>query len=280
MRLLIFGGAGMAGHVLHQYFREKPEHEVWVTERAGSLTPHKIVLDVRQPGDVESALKRVDPDVVINAVGLLNQTAEDHLKDAIYVNSLFPHMLADYGQQIGFKLVHISTDCVFSGRTGNYREDDRRDGDTAYARTKALGEVIDASNITIRTSIIGPEKKADGIGLFEWFSRQRGAVPGYRSVFWNGVTTLELARATEWILQHHLTGLVHLSAPEKVSKYDLLQLIQQVFQKRDVTLVPTDQYVSDKSLINTRSDFDFRVHTYRDMITEMKNWMEAHHSEY
>lgn len=159
MKLLIFGGAGMAGHVLNQYFRDKVKADVWVTERSGPAGEHKIILDVRDHTRVEQALKQVQPDVVVNAVGLLNHVAEENVKDAIYVNSLFPHLLAEHGTKQGFKLVHISTDCVFSGRKGDYTERDVADGDTVYARTKALGEVTEAPHVTIRTSIIGPEKK-------------------------------------------------------------------------------------------------------------------------
>ncbi|GEO27732.1 NAD(P)-dependent oxidoreductase [Alicyclobacillus acidoterrestris] len=279
MKLLIFGGAGMAGHVLSQYFRDIIKRDVWVTERSGPPDARKIVLDVRDHPRVEQALKQVQPDVVVNAVGLLNQVAEENVKDAIYINSLFPHLLAEHGTKQGFKLVHISTDCVFSGRKGDYTERDIADGDTVYARTKALGEVTEAPHVTIRTSIIGPEKK-DGIGLFHWFTRQTGEVKGYTNVFWNGVTTLELAKATKWILDHDLTGLIHLAAPQKVSKYALLSMIQEIFERQDIHLTPTETHPSDKSLVNTRPDVTYNVPDYQTMLEEMKAWMTAHRAAY
>ncbi|MCG3055850.1 sugar nucleotide-binding protein, partial [Escherichia coli] len=134
------------------------------------------------------------------------------------------------------KLIHISTDCVFLGDKGNYTESDAPDGTSIYAQSKQLGEIISDKHLTVRTSIIGPELKTDGIGLFLWFMKQTGKIKGYKRALWNRVTTIELAKAIEVFIQQDVTGLYHLATEPKISKFDLLQLMKEVFQKDDVTI--------------------------------------------
>ncbi|UOF90549.1 SDR family oxidoreductase [Fodinisporobacter ferrooxydans] len=278
MRILVFGGGGMAGHVIRQYLAQQTEYEVWSTIRGQSTEHHLVALDVTDEVSVISVLKMLRPVVVINAVGLLNQYAEQNRTKAIYVNGLFPHILAQYGKHLGYRLIHISTDCVFSGNRGNYTEQDIADGTTVYAKTKWLGEIDDQQNLTIRTSIIGPELKLGGIGLFHWFMQQTGEIRGYRQVFWNGVTTLELAKAIEWALNHPIAGLAHLAAPEKLSKYALLNHLKDVFAIDDVFIHPFDGIQSDKSLVNTRQDFSYQVSPYTEMLADLKVWMKLQRS--
>ncbi len=263
----------MAGHVLFQYFQRDGNYEVWGTARKQGLDPNIVELDARDQDGVLGMIDDIQPDVVINCVGVLNQFAERDLTQAIYVNALFPHLLKDFSNQFGYRLIHLSTDCVFSGLRGGYRETDQPDGATAYARTKTLGEVVDARNVTIRTSIIGPERKADGIGLFHWFMGQTGEVSGYRNVFWNGVTTLELAKAVQWLMHRPITGLVHLAAPQPVSKYELLVLLKEAFGRGDIEVIPVDEPRSDKTLVNTRPDFTFQVSPYAIMLDELRWFM-------
>ena len=134
-----------------------------------------------------------------------------------------------------------------SGDQGGYREDDLPDGVTSYALTKALGEVQDPDHLTIRTSIIGPEIRQSGIGLFNWFMKRRGEVSGYRAVLWNGVTTLELAKAIEFFMNKDVGGLIHLGHPNPVSKYEFFAVVQGHMGKHDVVVVPTDEFVQDRT---------------------------------
>lgn len=263
----------MAGHMIVQYLRDKG-YEVWQTTRQEQADSQHVRLDVRQEEQVLLMLESVRPAIVINAAGMLNEAAEKQLADAIRVNSLLPHLLASAGGTYGYRLIHISTDCVFSGARGSYTEADVPDGTSAYARTKMLGEVTAAPHVTLRTSIIGPDAKSDAIGLFAWFMRQQGCIRGYRRVFWNGITTLELAKVIEWTFAHPVTGLVQVASPEKISKHDLLCLLQEVYGHSSVTIEPYDEIVSDKSLCSTRTDFTYSVPAYRDMICELKQWME------
>lgn len=155
-------------------------------------------------------------------------------------------------------------------------EKDPTDAPTLYGKTKNLGEITVEQHVTIRTSIVGPELKPHGIGLFHWFMQQVDMIQGYRRVFWNGVTTLELAKAIEWLLPQPVSGLIHLATPQKISKYTLLYLFREVFNRSGVTIHPRDDIRSDKTLLNTRADFTYPLPPYIAMLRELKEWMESH----
>lgn len=205
---------------------------------------------------------------------ILNEHATNNPLLAFQVNSLLSHQLVKLSERHHGKLIHISTDCVFSGLKGEYTEDDFPDGTSVYSQSKQLGEIISDKHLTIRTSIIGPELKEDGIGLFLWFMKQTGKVKGYKNVFWNGVTTLELAKATEEMIKHQITGLYHLGSKQKISKYSLLKLIQGVFEKNDVEIISDHAVVLDRTIKNTRTDFQYDIPDYKQMLIALKNWME------
>ena len=171
----------------------------------------------------------------------------------------------------------ISTDCVFSGDKGGYIESDFRDGKGYYAQSKALGELINSKDLTIRTSIIGPELKETGIGLFQWFSKQEGQIKGYTNAFWSGVTTIELAKAIQYFLVHNVSGLYHLTNSSRISKYDLLTIIKNVFPSSKVNdIKQLGDYRLDKSLVNTRTDIGHLVPSYEAMVQEVHQWVENH----
>ncbi|MFB5761713.1 dTDP-4-dehydrorhamnose reductase family protein [Paenibacillus medicaginis] len=272
MKILVFGGNGMAGHMLVQYFRQQEEHRVYYTTRDAEDTDG-LLLNAADFGMVESIIKTVQPSVIINAVGVLNQFAEQDKVRAYELNGILPHRLRKAADLVGAKLVHISSDCVFSGTRGGYAERDQPDGTSVYSQSKALGEVVEAGHLTIRTSIIGPEIRDGGIGLFQWFMRQKGEVSGYRQVMWNGVTTLELAKAIDVLVKQELSGLVHLACPRPVSKHDLLQLMQKIWGKEDVSIIPVDMPVQDRTLRSTRPDMKYVVPDYRDMLEELLLWI-------
>lgn len=270
-KVLVFGARGMFGHVAVRYLSETGCYDVIPCARGGALSGARDV-DVTDRAAVRSVLETERPDVVLNAAGLLVKACEERPDLAVLVNAHFPRFLARLARDIGFRLVHISTDCVFSGKDGGYVESSFRDGDTTYARTKALGEVVDPENLTFRTSIVGPELKADGTGLLAWFLRQSGVVRGFTRAFWSGVTTLELAKAVDVAIQQRLTGLFHLTMP-KISKCELLMLFKDVWRKTNVSVVPFGDFQCDKSLLCTRTDFDYRLpDSYREMLRELHNW--------
>lgn len=273
MKLLILGGNGMAGHIITQYFKSCSTYTVFSTSRDASNSS-TIQLDVRDQGKLEEVIDSLIPDVIINCVGILNEQASQNPIDALLVNSLLPHTLAKLMDRYGGRLIHVSTDCVFSGKKGGYVENDPHDGQTVYAKTKSLGEVIGSKHLTIRTSIVGPEIRKNGIGLMHWFMQQSGQIKGYTNVFWNGVTTLELAKAIHAMIEQNIMGLYHLTAPRKISKYELLELFKMVFTKEDVIIEPDETIRLDKTLKNTRNDFQYQVPGYKGMLVELRDWLD------
>jgi dTDP-4-dehydrorhamnose reductase len=272
MKILVLGGSGMAGHVIAGYLKQVG-HDIMYTVRKED--PEGIRLDVRNLESVRNLILKEKPEILINGVGLLNDYAEKHVMDAIKVNSLLPHVLTEILDEYGGKLIHISTDCVFSGEKGGYMEQSERDGITVYSKSKALGEVDRPPHLTVRTSIIGPELKEDGIGLLGWFLKQSGSINGYENVYWNGVTTLELAKAINHFIRDGVTGLYHLCANEKISKFELLKLFQEIFNTKTSKVVPVKEPAHDRTLIHTRKDYSYRVKGYRDMLEELNEWMEG-----
>lgn len=175
----------------------------------------------------------------------------------------------------------MSTDCVFSGKSGNYSEDSFRDGDTFYDRTKALGELEDNKNITLRNSIVGPDINENGIGLLNWFMKQKGTVYGYQKAIWTGQTTLQLAKTVEYVAQERCFGLVNAVPKCAINKYDLLKLFNKYIRKNTITVIPSTNVVVDKSLIRTRyKGVSFDIPNYEIMVRELGEWMCRHKSVY
>lgn len=279
-RVLILGAGGMSGHVMAEYLSQKPEYEIIRCARS-MVTPDTVQLDVTDFVKTEEVVRERLPDVVINCVGLLVQASQERVDQAILINSYLPHFLSRLGRECCFKMIHISTDCVFSGDRGGYLEDDFRDGDTPYARTKALGEVINDVDLTLRTSIVGPELKQNGTGLLHWFLMQKGTIKGYTKTYWSGVTTLELAKIADHCIRHGVSGLVNLAMREKISKYDLLGLFKDIWGRDDVAIEREDGAVCDKSLLSSRRDLKFQFPpSYPAMLTELRHFMNKHRDWY
>ncbi|SEG36582.1 SDR family oxidoreductase [Paenibacillus sp. UNC499MF] len=275
MKLLVTGGQGMAGHVMVRYLRRLPGFQVAYTTRDES-DREGLLADARDTARIRGIIGTFRPDAVINCIGVLNQFAEADPVNAYRVNGIFPHELAEAALAAGGRLIHISTDCVFSGRRGDHTEDDVPDGTSVYGRSKALGEVREAPHLTVRTSIIGPEIRDSGIGLLHWFLSQAGEVGGYTRAYWNGVTTLELAKFVEHALHRpELTGLVHLTAPVKVSKYELLNLFRKQFGRTDIEVRKNASVRLNRTLKNTRDDLNYAIPGYETMLKELDEWMCA-----
>ncbi|MBO1912028.1 sugar nucleotide-binding protein, partial [Microvirga sp. 3-52] len=176
------------------------------------------------------------------------------------LNSYLPHYLSKVTVDSVTRIIHMSTDCVFSGDTGSYTESSLRDGLTFYDRSKALGELNNNKDLTFRNSIIGPDINEEGIGLFNWFMKQTGKINGFDRAIWTGVTTLTLAKAMEEALNQKLTGLYNLVNNDMINKFELLNLFKDVFKKEELLITPFSDVEVNKSLINTRlEDFDFKI---------------------
>ena len=277
-KAVVLGSAGMAGHIMSEYLDSTHDFEVFgIARELGRFVSDRV--DVLDFNLLKKTFERIKPDYVINCIGVLVGKSNSDICTAIQVNSYLPNFLSDIGRKTGFKLIHISTDCVFSGKDGHYSETSFRDGDDNYARTKALGEVVNDKDLTIRTSIIGPELKKNGTGLLDWFLKQNGEINGYSKAYWSGVTTLELAKATCDLIKQDIVGLFQLCPKEKISKYDLLKLFSTVWGKQ-IRIIPADNYEVDKSLVCTREDFKYLVPGYEEMLLELRAWMDGHADYY
>lgn len=279
MKLLILGGTGMAGHTISIYFKEAG-HDVTAFSRSKVNYCNNINGDISDFENLKKIINEGQYDAIINAIGILNQDAEDYKSNAVLLNSYLPHFLSDTTKEMKTRVIHMSTDCVFSGKSGGYSETSFRDGETFYDRSKALGELENNKDLTFRNSIIGPHMKKDGNGLFNWFMKQEGQINGFTKAIWTGVTTLTLAKAMEQALRENLTGLYNLVNNETISKYELLMLFNKYMKDDQIEILPSDKLSIDKSLINNRTDFSFKVPSYEAMVAEMKEWIDNHKDLY
>lgn len=279
MKVLVLGATGMAGHTISIYLKEA-NHDVTAFSRKKFIYCDNINGDITDFDFLKNVIEIGNYDAVINAIGILNKDAEYNKSLAVILNSYLPHYLSDITKKMETKVIHMSTDCVYSGNIGGYTETSFRDGGTFYDRTKALGELENAKDLTFRNSIIGPDLNENGIGLFNWFMKQEGQINGFTKAIWNGVTTLTLAKAMEKALEENLTGLYNLVNKESISKFDLLKLFNEYMKDDTITILTSDAVEVNKTLISTRNDFSFVVPSYEQMVKEMKEWIENHKELY
>lgn len=284
MKFLVLGATGMAGHTISIYLHEQG-HEVTAFSKNPFPYCKNINGDAMNKAFMISMLKEDYYDVVINCIGILNQDCDRNPSKAVYLNSYLPHLIADALSRTETKFIHMSTDCVFSGKKGLYNEDSFPDGETFYDRTKALGEVAldqaeDNKNLTFRNSIVGPDMKENGIGLFNWFMKQSGTINGYSQAIWTGVTTLTLAKAMERAAMENLKGIYNLVNNQSISKFDLLGLFNKHMRNGKINILPSDAVNLNKSLVNNRKDFSFEVPSYEQMVIELKEWIYGHKELY
>jgi dTDP-4-dehydrorhamnose reductase len=267
-KILVLGREGMAGHMIYDYLISLNKDYV-----EGTTIEDYDIDDIDDLGGLARYINREGFDIVINCIGLLIKACEKEPDKGIYINSYFPHFLEAITSYTETKIIHLSTDCVFDGEKGAYKETDATNGQGFYAKSKALGEIINDKDLTLRTSIIGTELKKDGSGLFEWFMRQEGEVNGYARHWWSGITTLELAKQIDKIIDTNLTGLYHLVRYPDISKFDLLKKIAKIFNK-EIVIKADGRNRVDKSLINTRKkDYDPQIPNYEVQLQELKDWI-------
>ena len=261
MKILVLGASGMLGNAMFRVLAERDAHEVYGTARSSGVKRHfetplaqRIVsgVDVENTDALARLFDELRPQAVINCIGLVKQlSAADDPLQALPINALLPHRLARLCALVGARLVHVSTDCVFDGRKGGYRETDPSDAEDLYGKSKFLGELAYPHAITLRTSIIGRELEG-AQGLVGWFLAQQGKVKGYRRAVFSGLPTVELARVVRDVVlpRPELSGLYHVAAAP-IAKYELLKLIAQAYGKT-IEVEPDDRVVIDRSLDATR----------------------------
>lgn len=280
MKVLIFGGNGMLGHQLVKVLRNR--HEVWNTIR-GQFSSVELygILDeacticsvkVEDNASVRRAINTANPDLVINAIGIIKQLPSS--KDVITtltVNSIFPHQLADLSEEFGFRLITVSTDCVFDGIKGSYSEDDVPNATDLYGKSKNLGELTDGNCLTLRTSIIGREL-GSAHSLVEWFMSNQGkTVKGFVNAIYSGFPTVVFADIIADLIENHseLSGLYHVSS-DPINKFDLLTLIKAEYDL-DIEIERFEDFKIDRSLDSTRfrTAVGFKPSPWPDMIKAM-----------
>lgn len=272
--ILLLGKNGMAGSAIFDYLSSLNKYNLIATSRDPF---NSYFLDIEHNLDnLDDIINHNNPNIIINAIGLLVKPCQDNPAKAIYINSYFPHYLEKITKNTKTKVITLSSDCVFNGAKGDYSIIyDIPNGFGFYSRSKALGELDNNKDLTIRMSIIGKELKSNGSGLFEWFLRQKGSIKGYSEHWWTGITTLELAKAIDNIITNtNLTGIYQLAMRDKISKYNLLKQLNSIFRNNEVDIVKDDVYYCDKSLINSKeaiSGYELPK-TYYKMLTEYKEW--------
>lgn len=268
-RILVLGSTGLIGHQVFNYLQCNGQYELYDFAYRKPLQNGTVILDARNEEKYLKKIGDVAPDFIVNCVGILINGANINPENAIFLNAYMPHRLARLADEINAKLIHISTDCVFSGNKDTaYIETDAKDGFGIYAKTKALGEVISEDHLTLRTSVVGPELKNDGEELFHWFMNQNGAIDGYTKAIWSGVTTLELAKAVDFSIRAGITGLHHVTNNASINKYDLLRLIQK-HTRKEISINAVNGKKSDKSFIDTRGLLGYEIPSYDRMISDM-----------
>lgn len=276
----------MLGHTLFSELLSSEKYNVYATVRNRStlsdcFSPsllNKVIggVNVDNFDTVIRAVSFVKPNVVINCIGLIKQLPEasDPLT-AISVNSLLPHRISLLCRTAGARMIHFSTDCVFNGKKGSYRESDLADGDDLYGRTKLMGEVSGADCLTLRTSIIGHELRGCN-GLVQWFLAQKGTIRGFENVIYSGFPTVEIARIVgDYVLpKADLNGIYHVSS-QPISKHELLKLVAVRYNKADIEIEPYDEPRLDRSLDS--SAFHQLVNYYPPSWPELVDRMYAHY---
>lgn len=254
-KILVLGKTGMLGHMVYNYLLETNKYEVFGLDR-------KRLNALDNEEKIEEEILKYSPNYVINCIGLINRYTNEDEEATKKINSVFPHFLAYLGIKYGWKLIHISSDCYL-------------DEDT-YGKSKFLGEICDHHNLTIRTSIIGPELK-EGFGLFHWFMSQKDNVNGFVNVYWDGVTTLQLSKfIEEHIDSKNFKGLIDFRTKNSITKYDLLNLISKIFNKK-ITINKDDKELKDKRNLNPDI---FCLKDYEAQLVELKEYMEKNKKNY
>lgn len=278
MKIFVIGANGMVGHVIALFLQEQG-HTVLGYDAGKSILVKNVIGSLYDTNKIEKLVNDLKFDAIINCAAVINQNAEEDKAAASFVNTYLPHFLEKITKNTKTKVIHRSTDCIFSGKKGQYKLTDKPDADSFYARTKAVGELINEKDITIRTSLIGPELDIKGQGLFNWYMSQKGSVNGYANSIWTGITTIEFAKEVERLLEQQAYGLFQCVPNCAISKYELLCLFAKQFPGHS-TVNKLDNKLVDKSLIQALGNYRLEIHNYDTMIMEMKKWIFEHQNLY
>lgn len=281
MKFFVLGCNGMAGHLISLYLKEQGYDVTGFARSKSKLLNKTVVGDARDLNLLEKTIKNGHYDSIINCIGLLNKFAENDHEAAVFLNSYLPHFLAKVTADTFTQVIQMSTDCVFSGAKGGYTEDSLPDGTLFYDQSKALGELNDNKNVTLRNSIVGPDINQSGIGLINWFLQQHDKVKGYKNAIWTGQTTLQLAKTMEKAAIQRVHGLYNMVPEYSISKYEMLSLFNKYLRSDPIDIIPEAKFKIDKSLVRTRFEgFKYKIPDYETQIKELGDWMRNHKNLY
>ena len=280
--VLVLGATGMLGNTVFRYLSIKQSHIVFGSVRSATskllfkknLRKNLISnIDVYSDKKIANLFSLVNPDIVINCIGVIKQLDQSsNVLEVVPINSLLPHRLAFLCKKKPIRLIHFSTDCVFSGEKGNYIESDNPDAKDLYGRSKLIGEIDYPNCLTLRTSIIGPELNSSR-SLLCWFLKQSGTIKGYTKAIFSGLSTVEVARILcEYIIESNLTGIYHLSG-NSIDKYSLLNLIAKIYNHK-VKIIPDTKIVIDRSLNceKFRNITGYKPKSWEDLVKSMREF--------
>lgn len=282
MRILVLGSGGMIGSAMFRVLGTYHEYKVWGSIRNKnciemfSINEIKNIIfveDLLKTYNINKILNEIKPQIVINCVGLTkHQPGSNDPRISLPINALFPHELADLCSLIGARVIHISTDCVFSGLDGPYSEEAQLDAMDMYGKSKYLGELNRENTITLRTSTVGHEFITKH-GLLEWFLSQKKICKGYANAVFSGLTNIEFAKVVaEYVIpKEDMTGIYHVGG-EKINKFDLLKLFAAVYEK-NIDITRDDSFVINRSLISDKFKnlTGYKVSKWEDMVKDMRN---------
>ena len=268
-KVLILGSSGLIGHQVYNYLKNNSDFVLSNISYRRKLNNETILIDARNEQYFFDQIRHIEPDYIVNCIGVLISEAKQDPKSAMFLNAHLPHRLVKLANSFNAKLIHMSTDCVFSGnKESPYLETDEKDGNDTYAKTKALGEVISENHLTIRTSVVGPEIINGSGELFHWFMNQSGVMEGFTKAVWSGVTTIELAKAIKWFIENNTTGLYQLTNGISINKYDLLHLFKK-YTNKNIEIAKVDGIFTNKSFVDTRKEINYKLPSYDEMIRKM-----------
>ena len=278
LKVLIMGSANIIGQVVGLYFRENG-HDVTGYDSKPCRYYDSIQKSLYDLDCIKETIQSGCYDAVLNFTAVVNQNAEQDKAEASYINCFLPHYLEKITHNTKTVIVHRSTDCIFSGKKGGYIIDDIPDGESFYAKTKAIGELINQKDITMRVSLIGPDPDSNGDSLFPWFLRQNGEVNGFTDAIWTGITTIEFARVIEKLLLQKAHGLFQCAPDTSISKYELLKVFEKYFPNNR-KVIPISKNRVDKSLIPFMGDYKVDIPDYDTMVADMLLWVKNHKNIY
>lgn len=279
MKFLVLDASGMKGHVVALCLRDNG-HKVDAYAEERVLDFDTVIGTYQNTQLLQKSILEGDYDAVINLYGVVNQFADEDKAKAVYINSYLPHLLVNITENRKTKVIQISTDCIYSGLTGSYTEEDIADGTSFYARSKAIGEIKDNKNITLRNSIIGPDMNSKGIGLLNWFMQQNGTVKGFSKANWSGITSIQLAKIIEAAVSQNVHGIFNMCHKKAIDKCNLLLLFNKYFMKDSLNVICDDKFETNKSLLRTNFELDYIVPDYNTMVKEMADWVSLHKELY